>query len=168
MHKSRHRSTNELGRKMGEEGERDVNFGSFYFPLSKSEVPKGGRWVGQTQLCPFLWLGSLGKTRSVVCKESDEREEGACRKECSRLGWPSTHGRGRGWQKQECDGGQNCGDVCGQEYYHVLQMTLAPFLLTNDDTFDFILGLCDFVSRQKRRARRNCFIAPSDEWKWRR
>ena len=32
-------------------------------------------------------------------------------------------------QKQECDGGQNCGDLCGQEYYHVLQMTLAPFLL---------------------------------------
>ena len=33
--------------------------------------------MGQTQLCPSLWLGSRGKTRSVVCKESDEREEGA-------------------------------------------------------------------------------------------
>ena len=78
------------GKKNGGREKETSILAAFTFPCRSLKSRKGGRWVGQTQLCPFLWLGSRGKTRSVVCKESDEREEGACRKECSRLGWPWT------------------------------------------------------------------------------
>ena len=158
MHKSQ-----DLG--WEEKWERDVNFGNFYFPLSMSEAPKGGRRVGQTQLCPFLWLGSRGKTRSVVCKESDEREGGRMPKGMLAT-WVAVSGSAAADGKNKnVTVGRTAAIFVAKNIIMCYKWRLRHFCFTDDDTFDFILGLGDFVSRQKRRA---SFIAPSYEWKWRR